>query len=55
MLSSYLDPIMGKLQLLGAIVEEGKVFLELQSEKKEVLKLSPAQFEEYAIKYGVPF
>jgi hypothetical protein len=55
MLSSYLDPIMGKLQLLGAIVEEGKVFLHLQSEQKEVLKLTPAQFEEYAIKYGVPF
>jgi|GEM_PF-3702011 len=55
MLKTYLDPIMGKVELLGALVEEGKVYLYFESEQKEVLKMLSSQFQEYAIRHGITF
>lgn len=52
---TFVDPIMGEVQLLGAIVEGSKVWICLESREKEVLKLTVSQFEKYALQFAVPF
>ena len=51
----FVDPFMGEVQILGAIIEGSQVWICLESKQKEVLKLTPSQFEKYALEFGCPF
>jgi len=55
MLTTFVDPILGELHLLGAAVENGETFLCLKSQQGEILKLTLSQFKKYAPEFGVPF